>query len=129
MRNIKNVIFIDYLDHNEFIKFMVENIDVGFVSLTNDYLGACVPSKIYEYINLGLPMIGVLPDGDGKDIINDNKYGIANHYKDINALVQTLRQFLDEEFLNNIKHNILHDKNEWSMENKILEVHSLLESL
>ena len=129
LRNIKNVIFIDYLDHNEFIKFMLENIDIGFVSLTNDYLGACVPSKIYEYINLGLPMIGALPDGDGKDIINENQYGVANHYEDIEGLVETIKRFLDNEFLNSIKFNILNDREHWNMKNKILEVHHLLESL
>ena len=63
------------MPHNEFLKFMIENIDIGFVSLANDYLGACVPSKIYEYINLGLPIIGALPNGDGLDIINKNNYG------------------------------------------------------
>lgn len=129
LQKIKNVFFIDYLEHDEFIKFMIENIDIGFVSLTNDYLGACVPSKIYEYINLGLPMIGALPNGDGKDIINENKYGIVNHYKDIDGLANTIKKFLDNEFLNSVKLNILKDKEDWSMKNRILEVHHLLENL
>ena len=129
LQNIKNVIYIDYLEHNEFIKFMLENIDIGFVSLANDYLGSCVPSKIYEYINLGLPMIGALPDGDGKDIINNHQYGIAVDYKDIDSLLKALNEFLNNEFLDYIKNNILHDKKVWAMKSKILEVHRLLESL
>jgi len=52
------------------------SIDVGSVSLFNDYLGACVASKIYEYINLEIPIISALPLDDGKDIINAIGYCI-----------------------------------------------------
>ena len=122
----KNVKFIDFMSHDEFLKFMVENIDIGFVSLANDYLGACVPSKIYEYINLGLPMIGALPDGDGVDMINDNNYGIACKYNDINGLVNAIIKFSDKEYLKEIKNNIVSHKDEWSMYTKIKEVDKLL---
>jgi len=122
----KNVKFIDFMPHDEFLKFMVENIDIGFVSLANDYLGACVPSKIYEYINLGLPMIGALPDGDGVDMINDNNYGIACKYNDINGLVNAIIKFSDKEYLKEIKNNIVSHKDEWSMYTKIKEVDKLL---
>ncbi|MGJ0302819.1 glycosyltransferase [Aliarcobacter cryaerophilus] len=131
LQNIKdvNVKFIDFMPHDEFLKFMVKNIDIGFVSLANDYLGACVPSKIYEYINLGLPMIGSLPDGDGKDIINNKNYGIACKYNDIKGLVKAIEIFMDNNYLNKIKINILKDKDSWSMKNKSKEVDSLLRKL
>lgn len=128
-QNIKDVVYIDYLEQNDFIKFMQEHIDIGFVSLTSDYLGACVPSKIYEYINLGLPIIGALPNGDGRDIINNNQYGIANYYGDIEGLIEAMKRFLDNEFLNSVRNNVIKDKEDWNMKNKILEVHHLLESL
>jgi len=121
-----NVKFIDFLPHEEFLKFMIENIDIGFVSLTSDYLGACVPSKIYEYINLGLPMIGALPDGDGKDIINNNQYGIACNYNDSNSLIDALKKFQDKVFLEDVRNSILDNRDKWFMKNRIKEVDMLL---
>jgi len=127
--NYKNITFIEFLPHNEFLTFMIENIDIGFVSLTNDYLGACVPSKIYEYINLALPMIGALPDGDGKNIINQNNYGIAYKYDEIELLAETIEKFLNRNYLDTIKQNILRDKNNWAMKEKIKEVDKYLKVL
>ena len=125
----KNIIFIDFLPHNQFLEFMSKNIDVGFVSLVNDYLGACVPSKIYEYINLELPMIGALPNGDGKDIINENYYGIACKYDDIDRLELALKKFQNNDYLKSIKLNIQKDKEKWFMKNRIIEVDEMLKGL
>jgi len=125
----KNVKFIDFMPHDEFLKFMVENIDIGFVSLVNDYLGACVPSKLYEYLNLGLPMIGALPDGDGKNIINDNGYGVACRYDDINGLITVVEKFTDDDYLNNIKLNIIKNRHKWSMDERINDVNTLLKKV
>jgi len=125
----ENVKFIDYMPHEDFLKFMTQNIDIGFVSLTSDYLGACVPSKIYEYLNLGLPMIGALPDGDGKDIINDNSYGIACKYDDLDGLIKGMKKFSDKEYLVSIKNNIIKNRDSWSMEHRIKEVNDFLKRL
>jgi hypothetical protein len=113
---------INFIPHSEFLDFMMKNIDVGYVSLSNDYYGACVPSKIYEYINLGLPMIGVLPNGDGKDIINKNKYGLASNYNDLTSLMENIRKLKDETYLNKVKKNILKDRGLWQMKHKIIDV-------
>ena len=125
----KNIKFIDFLSHKKFLKFMSENIDIGFVSLTSDYLGACVPSKIYEYINLELPMIGALPDGDGKDIINCKGYGKACRYDDLDALSKAVESLLDKEYLDTIKLNIIRDKDSCSMGNRIKDVDNMLKDL
>lgn len=125
----KNIHFIDYLPHDEFLKFMCENIDVGFVSLTNDYYGACVPSKIYEYINLSLPILGALPIGDGMNIINDKNYGKSVFYKDIDKLSLIIKEFQNVDYLENIKNKILKDNEKWDMRITIQEVDRLLGKL
>jgi len=124
-----NVYFIDYLPHEEFLRFMRKNIDVGFVSLVRDYYGACVPSKIYEYINLGLPMIGALAEGDGMNIINDRGYGKAVKYNNSDMLSKVIEDFQREDYLKSKEQNILKDRNIWNMENTILEVEGLLKQL
>jgi glycosyltransferase involved in cell wall biosynthesis len=128
-QKLSNIEFIDFLPHEEFMKFMIENIDIGFVSLTNDYLGACVPSKIYEYINLTLPILAALPNGDGQNIINQNSYGISCKYDDINGLKNALKKFKDKNFVNKCQNNILQDRDKWFMKNRILEVDSWLRAL
>jgi len=129
--NIKdeNVIFIPHLKHDKFLEFMFKNIDVGFLSLVNDYLGACVPSKLYEYINLTLPIVASLPYGDSFDIINYNSFGKAVHYSDISLLCDSIIKFTDKRYLNEIKNNIISQKDIWSMSNKINEVNLLLKRL
>lgn len=131
LQNIKdkNVYFIDFLPHEEFLNFMCENIDVGFVSLVNDYYGACVPSKIYEYINLGLPMLGALPNGDGKNIINDFGFGLASEYDDIELLVKNIKIFKEKNEIDKYKKNILSMKTFFSMKNRVLEVDTILSYL
>ncbi len=131
LKNINdiNIHFIDFMPHEEFLKFMYENIDIGFVSLIKDYYGACVPSKIYEYINLSLPMIGALPNGDGKDILNDFQYGKACNYSDIDKLVEIIEYFTDKDNLQLYKQNIENDRDKWQMKLKINEVDKLLKAL
>lgn len=131
LKNINDdrVIFIDYLPHDEYLEFMSNNIDIGFVSLCKDYYGACVPSKVYEYINLELPMIAALPKGDAIDIINKNSFGIANHYLNICDIAEAIEKFTNDEYYNKIKKNMLHRKKEWSMKKQIEELNNSLKEL
>ncbi len=131
LQNIKlpSIYCIDYLSHEAFLRFMVENIDVGFVSLADDYYSVCFPSKIYEYINLGLPILAALPDGDAKDLINEKEYGTACRYDSVTELSKAMDRFCDRNFLSTIKVNIMKDREKWSMKNQILQVDKLLTNL
>ena len=84
----KNIHFVD--------EFMCENIDIGFLSLVKDYYGACVPSKLYEYLNLEVPIIAALPEGDALDIINTKSYGKACIYDDIKGLKNIIKFYKDK---------------------------------
>jgi glycosyltransferase involved in cell wall biosynthesis len=106
--------------HSEFVRYMIENVDIGFVSLKNDYLGACVPSKIYEYINLGLPIIGALPDGDAKELIESNGFGFCNHYSDLEGIANSIVKLTSTDGLyEKIRGNILKQRDSWSMQNRM----------
>jgi len=121
--------FIPSLDHAEYLRFMMENVDIGFVSLTSDYLGACVPSKLYEYINLGLPILGALPGGDAKDIINGSGYGVAVSYDDPIALRTAILEMKGQDALQKYSSAVMRDRDSWAMENKINEVIPWLNAL
>ena len=121
--------FIPQMNHKNYINFIQENIDVGFVSLIGDYFGACVPSKIYEFINLCIPMLGALPSGDAKDIINNNRFGVACHYNDFKGLENAIYKLSDFDFRNEVINSMQQHKNEWSMSEKIKEVDNWLKEL
>jgi len=129
VRELKGVTHISFMPHAEFLQFMLENIDIGFVSLANDYLGACVPSKIYEYINLGLPILGALPKGDASELINTRGYGKSVYYEDVHALSAAIENFLEKEFLRACQAKVLAEREEWSMQKRIGEVDLLLKGL
>jgi hypothetical protein len=121
--------FIDRMDRSEYARFLMENIDVGFLCLRDAYLGACVPSKLFEYINLGIPILGALPPGDARTIINGNQYGIACDHDDYNTLGRSLDRFRSAAFLDSTRARILQDRDSWSMEERIRDVVSWLREL
>ncbi|EIW16025.1 MULTISPECIES: hypothetical protein [Pelosinus] len=121
--------FIPFMPHAEYVEFMLKNIDVGLISLADDYFGACVPSKLYEYINLGIPIIGALPEGDAMDIINKNQYGIACRYDDNISLQNAIRKMTDRNIYNEFRKNILRDRDIWFMGERIKEVVGWMQAL
>ena len=89
--NDKNIEKIPRLGHQEYLNYLIDEVDIGFLSLSRDYFSACVPAKLYEYINVCKPMLAALPESDGKDIINKNHYGIAVDYN-MDSLCRTIKQ-------------------------------------
>lgn len=128
--NLKNVYckvkFIENLPHDKFQVYMLQNVDIGLVSLANKYYGACVPSKLYEYISLNIPILGFLPFGDAREIINQNHFGIATNWGDLASSRSAMSEISKHKNLKKFKSNILKDKTKWSMKTKILELHKLL---
>ena len=115
--------FTESLKYEELIPYVLKNVDIAFVSLTNDYLGACVPSKIYEYINFALPIIAALPKGDAFDIIKDNSFGFCTKYDDYEGIAGFIKELSNNRDLyNEIRNNILRKRDLWSMDVKIKEL-------
>lgn len=128
-RTSEGVVFHEEMSHTDFLEFVQSEMDVAYLPLSDDYLGACVPSKLYEYINLGKPIIGILPYGDAFDIINNNQYGIAIHYKETNKIKSCLEKISQEENYLMYRKNILKDKENWGMEVRIKELVDIIKRI
>ncbi len=120
-----NVTLTRFLPYKDYNNLLTKDAQVGFSSLTGAFSQVCVPSKIYEYINLGLPILGVFDKGDAMNIINNNGYGIAC-FNDMNEIKAAIERLKSPNFRASCKKNILRDKKNWSMENRIKEVISLI---
>ena len=81
--NKKNIFFHGVKTATE-IKKEIQKYDIGFVPLKNRIYGA-VPSKIFEIIQLGMPIL-FFGEGEGKTIIEENNLGITCNSNDFDSL-------------------------------------------
>ena len=109
------VILKDFMPLSEAQRYLLTNADMGMLSLSTDYLGLCVPSKLYEYINLGLPCLGLLPNGDAERIINENQIGRSFLYTQLEKCAGFLAN-IETEDIEMFKKNILTIRNQFSMD-------------
>jgi len=125
-----NCRFVDQLSYPDFLRYLSDHADLGFVSLASPYLGACVPSKIYEYINIGLPILGALPAGDAMDIINSHGFGAAHEFEDMPGLREAaLTIAANRPLLRTYRESILKDRAQWFMPVRMAEVYRWLQDL
>lgn len=125
-----NCKFIAQLSYSDFLRYLSEHADLGFVSLASHYLGACVPSKMFEYINIALPIFGALPAGDAKEIINAQGYGVACGFDDMLAQRETLmRLAAQRSLLAGFRQKLLRERDDWHMPLLMKEVYQWLQDL
>ena len=121
--------FLKMLPHEQFSKYLLENAMVGFVPLHGDYYKFCFPSKIYEYLNHGLVLLGSLPRGDALEFINKHEYGIAVDYNDRIALQKAVSTLLDKHIYSKYLQKVQGERLQWSMENQIKTLIKSINSL
>jgi len=81
-QGLKNMEILGHFPHPEIIKIM-HSWDIGLVPLANTPLMAgALPSKMFEIMGFGLPVVLISPKGEASDVIEKSKAGIwidANH--------------------------------------------------
>jgi len=85
----KNIRFHGMLDRNH-LHALLESFDIAFVPLTTRIYGS-VPSKIFEYGALGLPVL-YFGGGEGGDIVNELNIGWVAEVGDFEQLNAKLRE-------------------------------------
>lgn len=107
-----NVIISPRMQHSDYMEYMVANADIGLVSLVGNGLGIAAPSKIFELINLEVPIFGIIPDGDGSSIINSG-YGFAADVSETDKLNEYLKLIVKEDVQKSIREKMHEDKYKW----------------
>lgn len=122
--NHSNINFINKMSQSDYINYIIKYADVGFLSLKGSISNFCIPSKLYEYINVGLPILATIK-GDAKDIIEKNGYGIVSDYKKEN-LIKSINFLKDKITYENCVNNVLLDRDKWSMKHTIKDLDMLI---
>lgn len=107
----KNIVKLPRMDHQDYIKFLIESSDLGFLSLSKSYFSACVPAKLYEYINTKKPIVAALYESDTSRIIRDNGFGISVDY-DSNSLRNSIKA-ISEKDLMMMKSQLTKERGKW----------------
>ncbi len=110
-----NVVIKPSMKHEEYMDYMAQNADVGLVSLVGKELGIAAPSKIFELINLEIPILGIMPNGDGSTIINSG-YGHAADISEQEVLNRYLTDLLDSRVQYEIRKRMHDEKDKWFAE-------------
>ena len=105
--------FPGYLLGSELSKYLKNKVDVAFFSLSSDYLGLCVPSKFFDYINYELPIIASLPKGDVRDYIIEKEVGIVCNINEIQCLANSMDDICDKGLYEAAVKNIQKIKPRW----------------
>ena len=112
-RMTKNIALLEPMEHHAYLNFMYNKVDVGFFSLKGDLSSLCIPSKLYEYLNIGLPMIGAIR-GDAREIIKTHGFGLACEY-DEEEIKDSILAMKNVHFYKEVCENIVAEKRKWSM--------------
>lgn len=116
----KNIFFHGVKTSKE-IKKEIRKYDVGFVPLKNKIYGA-VPSKIFELMQLGVPIL-FYGEGEGQKIIEKEQIGLTCESNNIEQLKQIILEFKKLEDYSGISNKmlILH-KNKYNLATQLEKI-------
>lgn len=90
--DLKNVSFEPFVSKEEY-PFLVKDVNVGIISLTDKNTTPAVPAKLMGYMAGSLPVVGFLhAESDGSKIINEAKCGYASEFGNIKAGVDLINK-------------------------------------
>ena len=124
---IRGVEFKGYLPHSELMKKIKDESDLCFLPLASESLSYALPAKLFEYINLEKPIIGALPDGDAKKIIEKYEIGKACHFNNIEGIADLIYNlYIDKNKYEEIKNNVVKAKPEFYLKKQISKITNVI---
>lgn len=69
--DLHNILFMDFMPRNDYLEF-VRSVDLGLISINENYKVPTCPSKIVSYMSMKIPVLAIInPDNDYGKIIED----------------------------------------------------------
>lgn len=89
---LANVIFSDYLPAED-VKYSMSCANLGVVTLTDETANVSVPSKTYNLLSYGIPLLSIAPkESELRKIIIDNKCGASFEKDNIDGIVNYIEE-------------------------------------
>lgn len=88
-KNSNHGIYFHGMVSRDVLPSILLSFDMTLIPLVKNIFGA-VPSKIYESMAAGLPIM-FMGEGEGAKIIEDNNLGLVAHAKDYKQLIENIR--------------------------------------
>jgi glycosyltransferase involved in cell wall biosynthesis len=118
---IKGINYNGFIPHSNLLEKLYK-ADIGFLSLTDSIYSYATPTKLFEFIDLEVPILACLPKGEAKDIIEKNNIGKVSSPNDIDGLAENLYFFYKKkEERKKIKENIKKIKDKYSLSSQGLK--------
>lgn len=73
--------------------------DIGFLSLSDTTYAYATPTKLFDYIEAGIPIVAALPLGASRQIIEDHQIGLVVDPDDTAGLAELLKRMVEDENL------------------------------
>ena len=112
------IFFYGPMDKGDLDAMLINTADFIIVSLDKQFLKYNFPSKIYDSLNLVIPILFDLPEGSAKKFIIDNDIGY-DLTLDRQTLLNQIKDIYNYEVLVN---NIISIRGEYKMEDRILQL-------
>ncbi len=115
---LTNVTFHDYLPFHE-LKYSMNAASIGVVTLTPSTANASVPSKTYNNLGYGLPLLNIAPAGtEVEKLLKENSCGVSFQPEDINGISAFIRKCdKDRKYLSELKANAKTASQKFTSEN------------
>ena len=90
----EGVHFGGFLPHEDLL-LKLADADIGFLALADATFAYATPTKLFEYIELGIPVLGALPEGAARELIESYEIGLVVDPKDVDGLRASLEWLID----------------------------------
>jgi len=103
----KVVELLDYVSHEEALKLIGES-DLLFLCLACPQgnpppASSWVPGKLYEYFSAGKPVLGLVPEGDTKELLERSGLGVCPAPRDVDKIAREIIRLFREHRSGGIK--------------------------
>ena len=77
----------------------LRSADIGFLSLSDSTYSYATPTKLFDYIETGVPVVASLPRGASRDIIEKYKIGLVADVGDVEGLAMQIKRMVEDDLL------------------------------
>ena len=94
--------------------------DIGFLSLADSTYAYATPTKLFECLEFGIPMLAALPQGAARSLIEELDVGLVSDPDDIEGLAQHMARLVEDAALRmRFRRNCLRARSRFSPEEQV----------